>query len=75
LLHVFNQVVFVQDDVPTLIDWDRIEGMLSCIHANKKGEHAWPDVSGDRRASPKPRPTSARRHQAKPDHQGGTPRV
>jgi transposase, IS5 family len=32
------------DDVHDLIDWNRIEGMLSCIHANKKGEHAWPPL-------------------------------
>ncbi len=32
------------DDVHDLIDWDRIESMLSCIHANKKGEQAWPPL-------------------------------
>lgn len=32
------------DEVHGLIDWDRIEGMLSCIHANKKGEQAWPPL-------------------------------
>lgn len=32
------------DDVHNLIDWERIEGMLSCIHANKKGEQAWPPL-------------------------------
>lgn len=34
----------VLDEVHDLIDWDRIEGMLSCIHANKKGEQAWPPL-------------------------------
>ena len=34
----------VLDDVHELIDWDRIEGMLSSIHANKKGEQAWPPL-------------------------------
>jgi hypothetical protein len=28
-------------DVHALIDWERIEGMLACIHANKKGAQAW----------------------------------
>lgn len=32
------------DDVHRLIDWERIEAMLSCVHANKKGEHAWPPI-------------------------------
>jgi IS5 family transposase len=34
----------VLDEVHDLIDWERIEGMLSCIHANKKGEQAWPPL-------------------------------
>lgn len=32
------------DDVHGLIDWDRIEGMLSCIHNKRKGEQAWPPL-------------------------------
>jgi transposase, IS5 family len=32
------------DDVHALIDWDRIEGMLSCIHNKSKGEQAWPPL-------------------------------
>ena len=32
------------DDVHNLIDWDRLEGMLSGIHANAKGEQAWPPL-------------------------------
>jgi transposase, IS5 family len=34
----------VLDEVHDLIDWARIEGMLSYIHANKKGEQAWPPL-------------------------------
>lgn len=34
----------VLDDVHDLIDWERIEGMLSCIYASKKGEQAWPPL-------------------------------
>jgi transposase, IS5 family len=30
--------------VHALIDWDRIEGMLSCIHNKSKGEQAWPPL-------------------------------
>lgn len=32
------------DAVHDLIDWDRIEGMLSCLHTSKKGEKAWPPL-------------------------------
>lgn len=32
------------DDVHTLIDWTRIEKLLSGIHAKKKGEQAWPPL-------------------------------
>lgn len=32
------------DDVHALIDWARIEKLLSGIHTKKKGEHAWPPL-------------------------------
>ena len=32
------------DDVHNLLDWSRIEKLLSDVHANKKGEKAWPPV-------------------------------
>lgn len=32
------------DEVQTLIDWTRIEKLLSEVHANKKGERAWPPL-------------------------------
>lgn len=32
------------DDVHELIDWNRIEELLADIHANKKGEQAWPPL-------------------------------
>ena len=28
----------------TLIDWSRIEALLADLHANKKGDHAWPPL-------------------------------
>lgn len=39
-----HKAITALDDVHALIDWERIEGMLSCIHANKKGEQAWPPL-------------------------------
>jgi IS5 family transposase len=39
-----HKAITALDDVHALIDWEQIEGMLSCIHANKKGEHAWPPL-------------------------------
>lgn len=32
------------DDVHALIDWNRIEYLLADVHANKKGEQAWPPL-------------------------------
>lgn len=32
------------DDVHALIDWNRIEHLLADVHANKKGEQAWPPL-------------------------------
>ncbi len=32
------------DDINELIDWDRVESMLSDIHSNPKGEKAWPPL-------------------------------
>lgn len=34
----------VLDEVHDLINWERIEGMLSCIYASRKGELAWPPL-------------------------------
>ena len=31
----------VLDEVLEVIDWERIEGMLSCVYPIKKGEQAW----------------------------------
>lgn len=39
-----HKAITALDDVHALIDWARIEGMLACIHASKKGEHAWPPL-------------------------------
>lgn len=33
------------DDVHALIDWNRIEELLVDVHANKKGEQAWPPLT------------------------------
>jgi len=32
------------DDVHALVDWKRIEALLSDIHSKRRGEHAWPPL-------------------------------
>ncbi len=32
------------DDVQNLVDWSRIEDLLSSVHNHKKGEKAWPPL-------------------------------
>ena len=32
------------DDVHELIDWSRVEKILSAIHTSKRGEKAWPPL-------------------------------
>ena len=34
----------VLDEVLEVIDWERIEGMLSCVYPVKKGEQTWPSL-------------------------------
>lgn len=43
-LAVDHEALKELDEVQSLIDWTRLENLLCDVHANKKGERAWPPL-------------------------------